>query len=74
MPIKRKKKKKKTKKDLNRISMRAADHAWQKLIDDDSGDPYWYNTVTQVCLATIPLGSTNTQKQTLFNRTGIDLG
>ena len=49
MPLKRNKKKKKPKIN-NRISIRAVDGAWQKLIDDDSGDTYYYNTVTQVLL------------------------
>ena len=44
----KKKKKKKSKKRSNRISMRAGELAWQKIIDDESGDPYYYNSVTQV--------------------------
>ena len=51
MPKKKKEKKKKKKKAkirANRISMRASDLAWQKLIDDDSGEPYYFNSVTQV--------------------------
>ena len=52
MPKKRggKKKKKVKKKRANRISVRASILAWQKLIDDESGDPYYYNSVTQVFL------------------------
>ena len=45
-----KKKAKKKKKRANRISMRASDLAWQKIIDDESGDAYYYNSVTQVVL------------------------
>ena len=56
---KAKKKAKKKKKRANRISVRASDLAWQKIIDDESGDAYYYNSVTQVVLPSSCFSSHN---------------